>query len=355
MSIIKNIRSIQREDRVDDRPLKFIRADRNEKVDNWEKKIINKIVRSINPREFTAYFNPLVIKKILSKYAKYIGVSLNNICVFNGGDAVIREFILFNFKKNLKVGINDYNYQMYNVYFRLLNIKSYKVKYIFSKTFFNLFEFNKKKFYELLPKIDIFFLTFPNQISSEDFTLVEFDRILKKYKNKKFFIDESYHGFGHQTFVKLVKKNKNIFILRSITKTLGLAPHRIGFLIGNKVSLKKYKNFQTPYQLSIFSGKLLDFFMKNTDLIKKYQSEVVNSRDIIENKLRKKGYLINNPRSNFINILLSKKEKDRVIKKSKKMKFIFKVSKISEEFFIRITFGKYKTMKKVLNIFNEKN
>ena len=38
MSIINNIRSIPREDRIDDRPSKFIRADRNEKVDNWEKK-----------------------------------------------------------------------------------------------------------------------------------------------------------------------------------------------------------------------------------------------------------------------------------------------------------------------------
>ena len=351
MSIINNIRSIPREDRIDDRPLKFIRADRNEKVDNWEKKIINRIFRSINSREFTAYFNPLVIKKILSKYAKYLGVTLSNICVFNGGDAVIREFILFNFKKNLKVGINDYNYQMYNVYFKLLNIKCYKVNYIFSKNFFNLFEFNKKKFYELLPKVDIFFLTFPNQISNEDFTLNEFNKILKKYKNKKFFIDESYYGFGHKSFIKLVKKNKNIFILRSITKTLGLAPHRIGFLIANKDSLKKYKNFQTPYQLSIFSGKILDFFMKNLDLIKKYQSEVVKSRDVIVNKLRKKGYFINNPKSNFINILLSKKEKDQVVKKSKKNKFIFKVSKISNKLFIRITFGKYKTMKKILNIF----
>ena len=72
--------------------------------------------------------------------------------MFNGGDAVIREFILFNFKKNLKVGINDYNYQMYNVYFKLLNIKYYKVNYIFSKNFFNLFEFNKKNFYKLFPK-----------------------------------------------------------------------------------------------------------------------------------------------------------------------------------------------------------
>ena len=51
-----------------------------------------------------------------------------------------------------------------------------------------MFEFNKKKFYELLPKVDIFFLTFPNQISDEDFTLNEFNKILKKYKNKNFLL-----------------------------------------------------------------------------------------------------------------------------------------------------------------------
>jgi histidinol-phosphate aminotransferase len=355
MSIINNIKNIPREDRVDDRSFNFVRADRNEKVDDWEKKIIKKILTSISPREFTAYFNPKTIKSILSKYSKYLGLNLNNICVFNGGDAVIREFILFNYTKNLKVGINDCNYQMYNVYFKLLNIKTYKVNYIFSKNHLNLFKFNKKKFNNLLQKVDIFFLTFPNQISSEDFTVSEFDKILKKYKNKTFFIDESYHGFGHQSLLPLIKKNKNIFILRSITKTFGLAPHRVGFLIGNKNSLKKYINFQTPYPLSIFSGKLLNFFMDNQGLIEKYQIEIVNSRDLVVNKLREKGYLINNPKGNFINILLTEKEKSKILKKLQKEKFAVKISKFSKKFFVRITFGKYKTMKKIFNIFNEKN
>lgn len=355
MNIINNIKNITRKDRIDDRPLNFKRTDRNEKVDDWEKKIIDKVIKKINPREFTAYFNPLVIKKILSKYSKYLGVNNNNICVYNGGDAVIREFIIFNFKKNLKVGINDHNYQMYDIYFKLLKIKSYKTNYIFSKNLTNLFKFDKEKFYKLIPKVDIFFLTFPNQISNEDFTNKEFDKILKKYKNKKFFIDESYFGFGHKSFIKLIKKHKNIFILRSITKTFGLAPHRIGFLIAHQDTLKKFRNFQTPYPLSIFSGKLLDFFLNNINLINKYQKEVELNRDFITNELRNKGYLVNNPKGNFINILLNKKDKIQILKKSSKMRFIFKENKISKKYFLRVTIGKFKTMRNILNIFNDKH
>lgn len=355
-NIVNSIKNIKRKDRIDNRPTNFIRADRNEKVDNWEKKILDQIHKSITPREFTAYLNPTVLKKILHKYAKYTEINPKNICIYNGGDPVIREFIIFNFKKNLKVGVNHYNYQMYDVYFNLLKIKPYKVGYNFSKNFYNLFQFNKKNFFKILPKIDIFFFTFPNQISNEDFTVDEFNKILKKNKNKIFFIDESYYGFGHNSFIKLIKKNKNLFILRSITKTFGLAPHRVGFLIANKDSIKKYRNFQTPYPLSIFSVKLLSFFTDNFNLIIKYQKEVIDSRELIVKKLRKRGYFINNPKSNFINVLINnQKEKNYFLKKAKIMKYIFKVNNFSNKIFIRITFGKLKTMKRILNIFDGKN
>ena len=130
----------------------------------------------------------------------------------------------------------------------------------------------------------------------------------------------------------------------------------MGFLIANKDSIKKYRNFQTPYPLSIFSVKLLSFFTDNFNLIIKYQKEVIDSRELIVKKLRKRGYFINNPKSNFINVLINnQKEKNYFLKKAKIMKYIFKVNNFSNKIFIRITFGKLKTMKRILNIFDGKN
>ena len=50
--------------------------------------------------------------------------------------------------------------------------------------------------------------------------------------------------------------------MRSITKTFGLASARIGFLIANKETIKSFKALETPYPISLFSGKCLEFFLK---------------------------------------------------------------------------------------------
>ena len=46
---------------------KGIRADRNEKVENWSKAIFNKIFKGIKNHEFTSYFNTSQLTKIETK------------------------------------------------------------------------------------------------------------------------------------------------------------------------------------------------------------------------------------------------------------------------------------------------
>ena len=321
MSIFNKIIKIKRADRFDNRRIDQIRCDRNEKVSDWNQNILNKIYKTISNREFTSYFDQKKISSISFKVANYLGVSKENFCYFHGGDSVIRDFILLNYKKNLSTCINDLNYQMYDVYLDSLKIKLKKIKYRYDYNNLNLFSFDKQQFYKTVPKVDIIFHTNPNQVSNLDFTVKEFERILKKWKRKIFFIDESYHGFGHTSLISLVKKYKNIYILRSATKSFGMAPHRIGFLIGHKNNILKFKTFQTPYPLSLFSGKILEYFLKNMKLIKNYQFNVKKGRDFLCEGLRKKGFRINNPLGNSINIQFKNKKemqkKCNLLKKKK--------------------------------------
>ncbi len=352
MNIFNRIFKTKREDRYDNRRINQIRCDRNEKVSDWEQYIINKIYKTISKREFTAYFNQKKINNISLKVARYLNISVENFCYFHGGDSVIRDFILFNYKKNLSTCINDLNYQMYDVYLDSLKIKLKKIKYIYDYNSLNLFYFDKEQFYKTIPEVDIIFHTNPNQVSNLDFTVNEFEKILKKWKRKIFFIDESYHGFGHTSLISLVKKYKNIYVLRSVTKSFGMAPHRIGFLIGHKNNILKFKAFQTPYPLSLFSGKILEYFLKNMKLIKNYQLNVRKGRDFLCEGLRKKGFRINNSLGNSINI-----EFDNKINMKKKYHLLMKKNIITKQnvyykkFYLRVTCDERKVMKKILENF----
>ena len=352
MFIFNKILKIARKNRFDTRSPKQIRCDRNEKVSDWNQNIINRIYKNISTHEFTSYFDQKKIDNITKKVSRYLGVSAENFSYFHGGDSVIRDFILFYYRKNLSTVLNDLNYQMYDVYFKSLDIKFQKIKYLYNKNSINLFKFDKDQFCKIIPKVDIVFYTNPNQVSNSDFDIKEFERIVRKWKNKIFFIDESYYGFGHISFIKLVKKYKNIFILRSATKSLGMAPHRIGFLISHKNNIKKFKVLQTPYPLTLFSGKVLEFFLNNIKLIKKYQSDVRDGRDFLSKKLRQKNYRVNNSLGNSINIQFkNKKSRQKKYNLLKTKNIITKPTEIYKNFYLRITCDKVDIMKKILKYF----
>ena len=116
----------------------------------------------------------------------------------------------------------------------------------------------------------------------------------KKYPKKLFFIDESYYDFGNYSYIQLTKKNKNLFVMRSITKTFGLASARIGFLIANKETIKSFKALETPYPISLFSGKCLEFFLKNIKLVKEYNKKLKTGREYFVKELRKLNYKVHN-------------------------------------------------------------
>ena len=236
---LKTLQKIKRSREVDNRDfIKGIRADRNEKVEDWPLNIFNIIFKKIKKHEFTAYYNTNELSLIEANIAKYFRIKKENFIINHGGDGVIKEF----------------------------------------------------------------FFTNPNVVSNFDIGIKEMSNLCKNYPKKLFFIDESYNGYGQATFLNLIKKHKNIFIMRSITKSIGLASSRVGFLISHKESMKPFKALQTPYPLSLFAGKCLKFFIENKKLINSYNLKVIKGREYFCKELRKKKYLINN--GNGLSILI---------------------------------------------------
>ena len=326
-----------------------LRADRNEKIEDWSIAIFNKIFKNIKNHEFTSYYNTTEIRKIKINISKYFKLNDENFIINHGGDGVIKEFLLLNYKKNLKVLINSNNYEMYNVYFKALKIKCIQAKYLLNLNEKNIFKLNKNFFLKKISQVDIIFLTNPNQISNNDFTISEIKRLCSKSPKKKFFIDEYYFGFGSSSFISLTHRHKNIFIMRSITKTFGLASARIGFLISNKESIKSYKALETPYPISLFSGKCLNFFLKNKKLFSNYNLKVKAGRNFLCKELVKKGYIVHN--SNGLSVFLYFKNKKELKNKHKLLekKFIYtRAMQINKKSFLRVTSGPIKLMKKVL-------
>ena len=350
LNILKNIKRVREEDKRNFSS--GIRSDRNEKVVNWPSYIFKKIFNKILNHEFTAYYNTASLLKLESKIAKFYNIRIENFVINHGGDGVIKEFLLCNYKKGMRVLINANNYGMYHVYFKGLNIKSYDIPYRFNLNNENLFDLDKSYLEKNIQKSKIFFFTNPNVVSNFDISIKYISKLCKRYSKKLFFIDESYIGFGKSSFIELIKKHKNIFIMRSITKSLGLASARVGFLIAHKESIKSFKALQTPYPLPLFSGKCLEFFIENKNIVKSYNRNVIKGRDFFCNELRKKNYLINDGHS--LSVLIYFKSKSIMMVKYKKLKknnIYTKIVNVNSRNFIRVTCAPKIIMKKILKYF----
>lgn len=350
LNILKKIKRAREEDKRNFK--KGIRSDRNEKVENWPSNIFQKIFSKISNHEFTAYYNTSELLSLESKIAKFYKIKIQNFVINHGGDGVIKEFLLTNYKNNMRVLINSNNYGMYKVYFKGLNIKYKEIPYIFDKKKKNLFQLDKKYLKKNIKKSDIFFYTNPNVVSNSDISSEDLNSLCKKYPKKLFFIDESYIGFGQKTFLKLIRNNKNVYIMRSITKTFGLASARVGFLIAHHESIKPYKALQTPYPVSLFSGKCLEYFITNKRIVNTYNSNVSKGREFFCNELKKKNYLVNNGKGLSVLIYFNSKKTLTTQFKKLEKKFIYtKIVKVNSNYFLRITCSPIKTMKKIIKFF----
>jgi threonine-phosphate decarboxylase len=98
-------------------------------------------------------------------------------------------------------------------------------------------------------EVNAIFLCNPNNPTGKD-SIKQIIEVVEKIKDKiTILLDESFvefvnskDGKRYNYFVDLTKEYKNLVILRSMTKTCGLAGLRIGYAISNKKTIEKMSN-----------------------------------------------------------------------------------------------------------------
>ena len=336
---------------TDNRNKNGVRMDRNEKVIDWDKNIFLNIFNDIETRQFTCY-PPDNFNLTYLNIAKYLNININNICLNNGADGIIREiFVMFQQRVNT-IGILDNTYSMYEVYANLFKKNIIKIPYIInlSDKIENICSLNKKIFYNSIDDIDMFCFVSPNQVSNNDFTLDEIDYLCYSYPNKIFIIDEVYFGFGHFSTISLINKYNNIFIIRSFSKTFGLASIRLGILIANEISVKPFILSSPIYSLNLYTANICNYFINNIEIVNKYNQEVIKGRDWFIERLKINNYNVIYPKSlSIIIVFQNKDEFEDSYNKCISNLFYIKKIKINNYDCLRITCAPKYMMVKLYN------
>ena len=114
-----------------------------------------------------------------------------------------------------------------------------------------------------------------------------FCKILKK-KKIPFLLDEAYVDFAPSSLVKLTKKYKNLFVLKTLSKSWGAAGIRFGYIIGDKSVVNLLNNLQLTYPISNISLKFASYLLNNKKINKKYSDQTKKIRIYRNKNIKKK-------------------------------------------------------------------
>jgi histidinol-phosphate aminotransferase len=66
-------------------------------------------------------------------------------------------------------------------------------------------------------------------------------------------IDEAYHEFARESVVPLLETQKNLIVLRTFSKAMGMAGLRVGYLLASPEIVREINKARLPYNMNFFS------------------------------------------------------------------------------------------------------
>ncbi len=212
-------------------------------------------------------------KKLKKQLSSYLGISASNLVVGNGATEVIYNFCRAIIGKNTHVLIPIPIFGEYEAAVRLC-----AGKLQFFKTM-NLEE-DLAQFMKKISTNGVVFVCNPNNPTGALISKKSIIQIAKhaKTKNAMVFVDECFMELTQtpqQSVIDQIQKLDNLFVLRSLTKSFGLAGLRVGYGVGNKSLASILNKIKIPWNVSGLAQEAAitalserDFLAKTRKLIK---------------------------------------------------------------------------------------
>jgi threonine-phosphate decarboxylase len=249
------------------------------------------------------------LRKALQWYCK---IPHEQIVIGNGATEIIYNFCKAFLNKKTPVLIPIPTFGEYEAAAKLSGCKI-----TFFKTM-NL-ESNLDNFIKKIPKNGSVFVCNPNNPTGKLLSKRNLLKIIQAAKKKSslVFVDESFIELvpeSNQSVIKFVKKFSNLFILRSMTKSFGLAGIRVGYGIGSKQIISILNNLKIPWNVSGLAQYAARAALCSISYLNKAKKIIENESKFLRNSISKiDGFECHDAAANFI--LIKTKQKSKTIQK----------------------------------------
>lgn len=187
------------------------------------------------------------IKSAIGTYTK---ISPEGILIGNGSDELIQLILLTFGGLGKSAIIHPPTFGMYQIYARLTDTAVVSVPLI------NGLALDTEKMLEAAksPEAHVVFICNPNNPTGSLFPQEEILRLVRE-SGKIVVVDEAYAEFSEETLIPEIENYPNLVILRTFSKSFGMAGLRLGYLLGQPETIALINRVRPPFNVNSFSQK----------------------------------------------------------------------------------------------------
>ena len=258
---------------------------------------------------------------LISGLKKYTRLSESNLIVGNGAIEIIYNFCnAFLSKKQILIPVPTF--EEYEAAAKLADCKI---------NFFKTMNLSKNidTFISQIPINGCVFVCNPNNPTGTILSKKQLTKIISAARKKScfVFVDECFIELvpeSNQSILNLVKKYDNLFVLRSLTKSFGLAGIRIGYGAATKQIIIILQKLKIPWSVNALAQEAGLIAIKNKNHIVKSKSIIKKESSFLKKKIANiQGFECHESSTNFI-LIKTKQDSTNLQKKLLKHKILIR-------------------------------
>lgn len=235
------------------------------------------------------------VERLVVALSEYTKTPPDMIGIGNGSDQII-DLILVNFaSKEIPILTSEPTFGFFEERCKLYSIPTIRIP------FTDNMSLDLNKFLSNAKKAGILYLDSPNNPTGFQFTRKQLCDLIEEFEGP-IIIDEAYVEFADYSIIDMTREKDNLIVLRSLSKSFGLAGLRLGYFIADKKIVSVFNRvIQYPYPLNTVAIEAGIIALEKSNNISEIVALVKRERSRIIETLRKiEVFEVFDSKANFV-------------------------------------------------------
>lgn len=320
-----------------------IRLGMNEYLPSMPKPLFKKIMSGFSAEMASAYPE---VNRAYNALSQYLNKSAEKLILSNGADGAMKMILEAFCDPGDVISTIAPTFEMYKIHSQELNCKLIEIYCddngkCSDSTLSQL----------ILPGVKVLVVANPNGATGYTFDIDSLRKLAKKAEESDILliIDEVYADFGKIDASSLVDEFSNVVIIRSFSKSVGMAGLRIGYIITSERLVKIIEKFKPFREITSLAARAVEVVCFDGKYLKNSVKKIINSRKKFARNLKELDFDVIEGGGNFVLVDFGKC-KELVTKSFMENNIEFKETPSPLERYMRLTVGLPVVMDQVIDI-----